>query len=527
MFRSRVMLCATILLFMLSFDKVNGQSPLAAPDAPTFQITSNLVFLDVTVLDKKGHIVTSGLTKNDFTITEDRRPEKIFSFEPPSVHTADNPEGEAPSTIIVLDFLNSSFEDSAYIRYEVKRFLDAQPEQLAAPAKMMVIGNDSLEMVQGYTRSRADLLDALKHIPAALPYKEMNPSFIWERFGQSLDALQQISLMNKGVPGRKNVIWIGHGGPGIYLDEAILSQPVIADITRYVHATANMLVDARITLFVIYPGLKVNGNPMQLSAMMADADVGDSDPFAGDVNFGVFVGETGGKLFYNRNDVDAEIARSEQLGSDYYTLTYQPQDVPMNGQFRRIRVSLSNPNLRGVTKQGYFAPDRDQPIHQRQQTMINIAEGVRSTLPFTALSVHIVSLVRHPDTRTADLTVQFRSENLQWSPSDNGKSFTRLMVGAASLDKDRNVLSWKLDRLQLNSTVADPAKQPDQLVPMTFPIRLPRKAQAVRVVAETEQGGRVGSADLNRQQIAASPEAPTPQPQLAPRPAGEAPPPAQ
>ncbi len=54
----------------------------------------------------------------------------------------------------------------------------------------------------------------------------------------------------------------------------------------------------------------------------AAGDIGTSDPYAGDVNFGVFVNETGGKLFFN-NDVDAEIRRSQLLGSEYYTLTYQ------------------------------------------------------------------------------------------------------------------------------------------------------------------------------------------------------------
>jgi len=60
---------------------------------------------------------------------------------------------------------------------------------------------------------------------------------------------------------------------------------------------------------------------MSTSAMDADADIGDDEPFSGDINFGLFVNETGGKLFYNRNDIENEIRRSEQLGSEYYTLT--------------------------------------------------------------------------------------------------------------------------------------------------------------------------------------------------------------
>ena len=43
--------------------------------------------------------------------------------------------------------------------------------------------------------------------------------------------------------------------------------------------------------------------------------------------------ETGGNLYYNRNDVDMEIKRSQELGSEYYTLTYQPQEEPANGKF--------------------------------------------------------------------------------------------------------------------------------------------------------------------------------------------------
>jgi hypothetical protein len=35
-------------------------------------VTSRLVFLDVTVLDKEGNPVVKGLSKDDFTITENK-----------------------------------------------------------------------------------------------------------------------------------------------------------------------------------------------------------------------------------------------------------------------------------------------------------------------------------------------------------------------------------------------------------------------------------------------------------------------
>jgi hypothetical protein len=94
-----------------------------------------------------------------------------------------------------------------------------------------------------------------------------------------------------------------------------------------------------------------------------------------------------------------EIKESEQMGSQYYTLTYQPQRVDPDGKFRRVRVILRNPDLRAVTKAGYYAPDAHAPIDERHQQMIKLAEAVQSTIPFRALDVSLANVVQHPDTR--------------------------------------------------------------------------------------------------------------------------------
>ncbi len=517
----RGLLCAAMLLAVFLVHKALGQAQQQPANVPTFQVTSTLVFLDVTVLDKQGHPVVTGLTKDDFAITEDKKPQRIFSFEAPETHVVgnaagDNPDGNAPITIFVVDELNSEFSDFAFIRYSLRRYLQAQPAQLTSPAELLVVGNQSLEMLQGYTRSRADMLYALDHLPAALPYKKMNGSFFWERFGQSVDALQQIALQNKGVPGRKNIVWVGHGGPGIYLDPVELPGNLIPELTNYMHTTTNMLVDARISLFVIYPGLKVNDANLSLSALDSDAILGDSDPFAGDINFGVFVNETGGKLYFNRNDVDKLIARSQQLGSEYYTLTYQPEDVANDGKFRRIRVTLRNPNLRVVTKAGYFAPDKNQPISPRQQTMINLAESARSTIPFNALGVELTTIARHPDSRTAELRVQVDGKNLDWMASGDGKSAANLMVAAVSLDGNQKFLASRIERIAIQSMIQDPAKRAEALNVLRLTVRIPKKTKSVHVVVETEPGGRIGAAVLDRKFIDEAPATPSPEPGLAP-----------
>ena len=288
-----------------------------------------------------------------------------------------------------------------------------------------------------------------------------------------------------------------------------------------VHSTTNMLVDARMSLFVIYPGLSVT-HTTSFSALQANADLGDDDPFAGDINFGVFVSETGGKLFYNRNDVDAEIAKSEHMGAAYFTLTYQPRDVEPDGKFRRIRVTLRDPNLRAVTKAGYYAPDKNAPLHPRQEAIRKLIEATLSTIPFTALDLNLSGVVRHPDTRTAELTVKLSSKNLTWLPGDNGKDADKLTVAVASLDQYRSVLASKIERLTLE---VDPAKLdllPDVASRFQVTIRVPRKTKCVRVAIENLDGGRIGAAELGRKAIDAAPEAPTPEPQLTPQQPAEA-----
>ena len=514
----RALLCAAALVALQasgSMSRSPSKNQTGASNIPTIQVTSRLVFLDVTVLDKEGHLVVNGLNKDDFTITEDKRPQRIFSFEPPQLHTmaaaagGDNPDGAAPVTIFVLDLLNSQFEDFALIRDSVRKYLAAQPPQLSSPAEMMVIGNDSLEMVQGYTRKKEDLLFALDHIPAMVPFKTMNSTFFGERFAQSVDALQQIALQNQGVPGRKNVVWVGHGGPNV--DSALLPGELAERIKRRMHQAANMLVDARVSLFVIYPGLKVAGSDLSISAMDANADIGDSEPFAGDVNFGVFVNETGGRLFYNRNDVDAEIKRCQQLGSKYYTLTYQPQDGDEDGKFRRIRVSLRDRNLEVMTKTGYFAPDKGTDVDPQQQMMVDISMAARSAVPFTTLDLRIGAVVRHPDTHTAEFTLVLNARNLDWQAAGGGKSTAEITLAGVSLTARKELLSSRIESLIVSRATEDRTPMEQQTARLTLTIPVPRKTRSVRLVVETERSGRIGGVDVDRKIIDAAPEAPTPE----------------
>ncbi len=496
-------------------------APAPAP-VPTFRSTSTLVFLDVTVLDRSETPVTHGLTRDDFTITEDNKPQRIFSFEAPEEHlldkhsTSENPDGHAPVTIFVLDLLNCSFEESAYLRYEAHAYFLAQPRQLAAPAELMVVGNNSLQLLQGYTRSREDLLYALDHLPASLPFKHMNGAFYAERFSQSVQALQQIAIQNRALQGRKNIVWLGHGGPAIRT--ALLEPGTVERLKQYIHQTTNMLVDSRISLFIIYPGLDVGFTNFTPDTMSAQANLGNSDPFAGDINFGLLVDATGGQLFFNRNDVDFAISRSQQLGSQYYTLTYQPPEGPDDGHFRRVRIALRNPKLHILTKAGYFAPDTKIYTDPGQQLVSNLAIASTANIPFSAIPFTIDKLIRHPDSRSAQLTAHVRGSELHWEPTEDGQFKTALIFAVVSLTDTRDLLASRLERGEFTAVTADRARWANRTFPITMTVATPRRTNSIRVLVEADPEARIGSVDIDRKRIEAAPAEPTPKPQLSSRP---------
>jgi VWFA-related protein len=472
--------------------------------------------------------VVTGLTKDDFTITESGKPQRIFSFDAPSAGNAGSP-GSAPATILVLDLMNTPSTDSAFARYSLSRHLALQPAQLESPTELMVLNNTSLDMVQPYTRSRADLLYALDHVPAAFPYK-LGPLQLgnrdWDdqRLSQSIEALQQIALQNKGLPGRKNILWVGYGGPGIPMDPA---DPRYDKSMRFfAHGTTNMLVDARMSLFLINPvGVKGAQNPdyRQIWPRPAIAEIADvaGDPFAGSINFGMLVHGTGGVLFRDRNDVDAELHEVQELGSNYYTLTYQPAPGEANGKFRKIEVMVRDPNLRAITKTGYYAPEAPtaaDPVPHRVSAMDEISEAAQSSVTFDTLGMTIVKVVRHPDSNTAEVTVLLKSTHLRWQATDDGGSGANVTVAAVSLSSRRDILASTLKKLIVLSNSQDAARLAQSNTMLTLTVPVPRHTQSVRVVIRTDDGGQVGTVELDHKSLETAPNTPTPTPELLPRP---------
>jgi VWFA-related protein len=158
------------------------------PSASTLHVQTRVVQVEVVAKDSKGRRV-GGLSKNDFTLTDQSKPRviDIFSIDngpidfnqtdsaqihnlgsvPPArlplrQATSDGP-AQVPmhSTVILLDHVNSDFEGAAWARQGVLDFI-GKVEAEERIALYVVTQLDGLVLLQDYTASRELLVKTVR-----------------------------------------------------------------------------------------------------------------------------------------------------------------------------------------------------------------------------------------------------------------------------------------------------------------------------------------------------------------------------
>jgi hypothetical protein len=153
--------------------------------------------------------------------------------------------------------------------------------------------------------------------------------------------------------------------------------------------------------------------------------------------------------------------------------------------------------------------------------MIKLAEAVQSNIPFKSLDLMLSGVVYHPDTQTVEFTVELKSKNLMFESSEDGRIVAQLMATAASLNQHGDILASRTHTVTLVAHSLDPAKLPDVASRFPFAVRVPRKTRRVRLILQAVDGGRLGSAEIDRNAIDAAPAMDTPRPELKHRPGAD------
>jgi len=368
---------------------------------PTFSANSNLVIVDVVVRDKSGRPI-DGLKPADFAVFEDGKPQKIAVFEfqklseepepPAKLALADQLKlPEAPKTTITT-------EKPGQVQYHDKRlmvfYLDFSSmgisEQLRAQEAALDyaakhITKDDLVAILLYT-SQVQVLtdftadrDVINSILKALPIGEMSElagladtddtngedtgaAFVADETefnifntDQKLAAIEQAARMLSPLPEKKALLYFSAGVNKTGIDNQ-----------AQLEATINAAVKANLAIY-----------PIDARGLMADPPGGDASHAAsrgtGIYNGSVYnqqratindsqetlytlAADTGGKAFFDSNDITAGIVQAQQQMRSYYLLGYYTTNPAQDGKYRKITVKLNNSmSAKLEHRKGYYA----------------------------------------------------------------------------------------------------------------------------------------------------------------------------
>ncbi|RXH58825.1 VWA domain-containing protein [Granulicella sibirica] len=488
-----------------------GQPLQPNPDGTyTIRRNARLVFLDVVVTDAKNNVVRD-LTKSDFKVTEANEPQEILNFQETGSHLPD-PNAvinstqdldrlapNAPVNIVLLDEFNTRFEDMAFARYSLKKYLEKQPDKLLTPTMLVAVDIQKFTVLTDYTQDKQKVLDALDHHFVAYPWQAHNGAWIGERYGIAFGTLMRVAEAVIGHPGHKNMIWIGRGFPPLNF----ANQPIDTEnrVNSIVQQCVNMLRDARVTLYTIDPaGVMVDPGIYGAAAAF-------NDPFGGNYQFNKLATATGGKALYGRNDVDAEIGTSIRDGSSFYTLTYRPSNTTMDPRkFRRIKIVLDRPGLTATTREGYYLQGGPAPVNPQKPSRrlaFDLVSAGDSTMVYDSVPFTVQPVPNEPDT----YFVTVDAKGLVWTYATEGKPrHANLVAMTATFDKKGKEL--KRDAKTYEVT-APPNVAPTGRIELGTRLKVKidhdPKAIRARFVVRVSQTGRMGTADLILGQPATAP----------------------
>jgi VWFA-related protein len=327
-----------------------------------------------------------------------------------------------------------------------------------------------------------------------------------QRVAMTLEAFNYLGRYLAGVPGRKNLIWFSSSFPVTVFPSAREKQSFgqIHEYSAALKETADLLTVSKVAVYpVSAEGMMVDHGSDGLIYSFGPVDVEGGDlnkgpgaipsqrqddpmkPYANEnaarsdkiMAMEQLAADTGGKAFYNANDLNAAMMHAIENGAHYYTLVYTPTNKKMDGSYRRIEVKTSAGKYNLAYRHGYNADDMEKtgksaaskslkspnasgdhpdgtadptPLRQLMArgmpSSTQILYGVR-VLPATpqpeptAKRAGYNAKLSDPTTRyAADFLIDWKKVKLQPAPDGSHTGMIRLELLA--YDRDGKALNW-------------------------------------------------------------------------------------
>jgi len=363
-----------------------AQTPAAVQ--PTFRVGTRLVQVDVVVLNDKTPV--RGLTKDDFTVQDKGKPQNIAVFSVSEAHNAPkadplpvnvssnrmNNRGESTSgaTVILFDKMNMPGQDQATARRQALNLLSTlkQTDHVAFYSL-----DTDLTMVQDFTDSTEHLANAAKAVAAnqdttgspedqALLTALKNSLTTFQqtadgstRFNSTMNAFRTIVRHLDGLPGRKNLIWLTASIPFTYGKGADRRDNDQAELDRM----KRLMSESNVAVYAVDPRGAGAGNVVSstttdnnsaggrtLGTGVSQANDNAVNTKAGTQGMQEISEDTGGKAYYNTNDLAGALREVLDTTEVTYTLGFYVDDKSLDNKNHDLSVKLGKkPELAKAT----------------------------------------------------------------------------------------------------------------------------------------------------------------------------------
>lgn len=323
----------------------------AQQSSPSAQLRDGRISLDVVVTSKSGPPV-GGLEQQDFTILDNKVPQKIASFQ-----AIDG--GQAPiSVTIVIDAVNADYHTVAYERDQIDKFLRADKGDLDHYTNLAVLTDNGIQTLADFSKDGNSLSASLDHYTVDLRFVRRSAGFYGatERLQISCQGLHEIVQREAARPGRKILIWVSPGwpllsGPGVQLDSKE-RQLFFGDIVGF----STELRQNRTTLYSIDP--VGADNQIARDTYWEVFVKGISKPgqvSVGNLGLQVLATQSGGVALSFDNDLAALVHRCLSDTRAYYDISFEPPAGNGEIEFHHLEVRIAKPGFTARTRQGYYS----------------------------------------------------------------------------------------------------------------------------------------------------------------------------
>lgn len=352
--------CLTLLLSS-SFIATAQQIPpsiLPAPVTNASSFTPNSanrrLALDVVVTDKSGKPI-SGLQTTDFTLLDDKRPQKIESFDAVDPTTV---KATPVQVIFVVDEVNTYYQNVAFERQEIQKFLSQNGGHLAEPTSLILFSDAGAKIENGTSLDGNYLSGLLNQNGASIRAINRSAGVYGdeERLQMSLRAINQISDYEATQPGKKLLIWISPGWPLLTGPNLDLGTKTRNLIFKSIVSLSTKLRQARVTLYNIDPSGMADAATLHTEYYREFIKGVDIVKRANIANLGlqVLAEQTGGRVLNSSNDIAGEITRCASDANAYYILSFDTVAPDGPNEYHALEVKVDKPGLIARTRMGYY-----------------------------------------------------------------------------------------------------------------------------------------------------------------------------